>query len=216
VGREDAVSFSKDTFPVKFPGIKIIPITESLTNTHHCVHVHVRTCMCVCISGIDFLDFLFCMVSSPSYSETHSVKCSSILKHLFHQSCLISDVLNHWYPCAYACVVAVCSSTYVVCVCVSHVVYSPVYCHRNISDVHGLRQLWHRLRRHCRFLGVFAPYKVAKNTFFFILPCLSVCLHAATRELLNACLWNFIWGALIKFDTVQFCLNSDKTSRHFT
>jgi hypothetical protein len=29
VGREDAISFLKDAFPVKFPGIKIIPTTET-------------------------------------------------------------------------------------------------------------------------------------------------------------------------------------------
>jgi hypothetical protein len=29
MGKEDAVSFLKDTFPVKFPNIKIIPITET-------------------------------------------------------------------------------------------------------------------------------------------------------------------------------------------
>jgi hypothetical protein len=29
VGREDAISFLKDAFPVKFRGIKIIPITET-------------------------------------------------------------------------------------------------------------------------------------------------------------------------------------------
>jgi hypothetical protein len=29
VGREDAVSFLKAAFPVKFPGIKIIPTTET-------------------------------------------------------------------------------------------------------------------------------------------------------------------------------------------
>jgi hypothetical protein len=29
VGREDAISFLKDAFPVKFLGIKIIPTTET-------------------------------------------------------------------------------------------------------------------------------------------------------------------------------------------
>jgi hypothetical protein len=29
MGKEDAVSFLKDAFPVKFPNIKIIPITET-------------------------------------------------------------------------------------------------------------------------------------------------------------------------------------------
>jgi hypothetical protein len=29
VGREDAISFLKDGFPVKFPSIKIIPTTET-------------------------------------------------------------------------------------------------------------------------------------------------------------------------------------------
>jgi hypothetical protein len=29
VGKEDAISFLKDAFPVKLPGIKIIPTTET-------------------------------------------------------------------------------------------------------------------------------------------------------------------------------------------
>jgi hypothetical protein len=32
LGREDVISFLKDAFPVKYPGIKIIPNTETEIN----------------------------------------------------------------------------------------------------------------------------------------------------------------------------------------
>jgi hypothetical protein len=36
MGREGAISFLRDSFPVKFPGIKIIPTTETeITSVIH-------------------------------------------------------------------------------------------------------------------------------------------------------------------------------------
>jgi hypothetical protein len=85
MGKEDAISFLKDVFPVKFPNIKIVPTTET------CIKSIIHSLKSKNLSGYDkitskILKTCSALISSPlAHICNHSLCTGTLPDHLKKQ-----------------------------------------------------------------------------------------------------------------------------------